>query len=110
MLKRIKTQLKEAYENTRPKIDKSVRNDVKDTYESFLQFDSNFVDHQVIRRLVTFMYEQPATLVDYISNNAIIAVDEYNRVKDTEETLTTEVNDFMTQLIESGKVLSASSL
>ncbi|CAL27066.1 transcription-repair coupling factor [Staphylococcus carnosus] len=103
VLKRIKTQLKEAYENTRPKIDKSVRNDVKDTYESFLQFDSNFVDHQVIRRLVTFMYEQPATLVDYISNNAIIAVDEYNRVKDTEETLTTEVNDFMTQLIESGK-------
>ncbi|WP_371093557.1 MULTISPECIES: transcription-repair coupling factor [Staphylococcus] len=103
VLKRIKTQLKEAYENTRPKIEKSVRNDVKDTYESFLQFDSNFVDHQVIRRLVAFMYEQPATLVDYISNNAIIAVDEYNRVKDTEETLTTEVNDFMTQLIESGK-------
>ncbi|MEL0539351.1 transcription-repair coupling factor [Staphylococcus debuckii] len=103
VLKRIKVQLKEAYEQTRPKIDKSVRNDIKDTYESFLQFDSNFVDHQVIRRLVAFMYEQPATLVDYISNNVIIAVDEYNRVKDTEETLTTEVNDFMTQLIESGK-------
>ncbi|AYU53963.1 transcription-repair coupling factor [Staphylococcus debuckii] len=103
VLKRIKVQLKEAYEQTRPKIDKSVRNDIKDTYESFLQFDSDFIDHQVIRRLVAFMYEQPATLVDYISNNAIIAVDEYNRVKDTEETLTTEVNDFMTQLIESGK-------
>ncbi|MCP6565453.1 hypothetical protein NL503_29200, partial [Klebsiella pneumoniae] len=40
---------------------------------------------------------------DYISNNAIIVVDEYNRVKDTEETLMSEVNDFMQQLIESGK-------
>ncbi len=103
VLKRIKTELKTAYETTRPKIEKAVRQDVKDTYESFLQFDTNFIDHQVIRRLVAFMYEQPATLVDYISNNAIIVVDEYNRVKDTEETLMSEVNDFMQQLIESGK-------
>lgn len=103
VLKRIQSELKTAYETTRPKIDKSVRNDVKDTYESFLQFDTNFIDHQVIRRLVAFMYETPATLVDYIGNDAIIVVDEYNRVKDTEETLTTEVNDFISQLIESGK-------
>lgn len=35
-----------------------------------------------------------------IFKNAIIVVDEFNRIKETEETLTTEVEDFMSNLIE----------
>ena len=31
-----------AYEYTRPKIEKSVRNDLKETYESFKLFESTF--------------------------------------------------------------------
>lgn len=57
----------------------------------------------MLRRLVAFMYEQPATLIDYFKNNAIVIVDEFNRVKETEEALTVETEDFMSQLIESGK-------
>ncbi|WP_373316355.1 transcription-repair coupling factor [Staphylococcus marylandisciuri] len=103
VLKHMKANAKAAYERTRPKIDKSVRNDLKETLESFELFESDFFDHQVLRRLVSFMYDNPATLMDYVKNNAIITVDEFNRVKETEETLTLETDDFMSGLIESGK-------
>lgn len=103
VIKHTKEKLTEAYQETRPKIDKSVRNDVKETYDSFKLFESSLFDHQVMRRLVAFMYEQPATIIDYFQDDAIVAVDEYNRIKETEETLTTEVDDFMQNLIESGK-------
>ena len=46
------------------------------------------------------MYEQPSTIIDYFRDDAVIAVDEFNRVKETEETLTTEVDDFISNLIE----------
>ncbi|WP_418129239.1 transcription-repair coupling factor [Staphylococcus sp. HKU1] len=103
VIARTKKYLKEAYETTRPKIDKSVRNDLKETYESFQLFESDMFDHQVLRRLIAFMYDQPATIMDYFNDDAIIAVDEYNRVKETESTLTTEVDEFIQNLIESGK-------
>jgi transcription-repair coupling factor (superfamily II helicase) len=103
VVKHTKEKLTEAYQETRPKIDKSVRNDIKETYDSFKLFESSLFDHQVMRRLVAFMYEQPATIIDYFQDDAIVAVDEYNRIKETEETLTTEVDDFMQNLIESGK-------
>lgn len=103
VLKHTKLKLKEAYENTRPKIEKSARNDLKETYESFKLFESTMFDHQVLRRLVSFMYEQPATIMDYFKDDAIVAVDEHNRIKETEQTLITEVDEFMQNLIESGK-------
>ncbi|MBF7025904.1 transcription-repair coupling factor [Staphylococcus kloosii] len=103
VIKHTKEKLTEAYQETRPKIDKSVRNDIKETYDSFKLFESSLFDHQVMRRLVAYMYEQPATIIDYFQDDAIVAVDEYNRIKETEETLTTEVDDFMQNLIESGK-------
>ncbi|WP_341775377.1 transcription-repair coupling factor [Staphylococcus pasteuri] len=102
VINHLQTHLKEAYEETRPKIEKSVRNDLKETYESFKLFESTFFDHQLLRRLVAFMYEQPSTIIDYFSKDVVIAVDEYNRIKETEETLTTEVDDFISNLIESG--------
>ncbi|EHJ08342.1 transcription-repair coupling factor [Staphylococcus simiae] len=98
----LKNNLQEAYETTRPKIDKSVRNDLKETYESFKLFESSYFDHQVLRRLVAFMYNQPSTIIDYFQDNAIIAVDEFNRIKETEESLTIESEDFISNLIESG--------
>jgi len=103
VLKHTKQKLKEAYEYTRPKIDKSVRNELKETYESFQLFESTMFDHQVLRRLVAFMYQQPTTIIDYFKDDAIVAVDEYNRIKETETALITEADEFMQNLIESGK-------
>ncbi|MUX45359.1 transcription-repair coupling factor, partial [Shigella flexneri] len=88
VIQHLQNELKKAYEYTRPKIEKSVRNDLKETYESFKLFESTFFDHQLLRRLVSFMYEKPSTLIDYFQKNAIIVVDEFNRIKETEETLT----------------------
>ncbi len=102
VIKHLQSNLKAAYEDTRPKIETSVRNDLKETYESFNLIDTTAVDHQLLRRLVAFMYETPATLIDYFQQDAIVVVDEYNRIKETEETLTTEVEDFIHNLIESG--------
>lgn len=102
VIKHLQSNLKAAYEDARPKIETSVRNDLKETYESFNLIDTTAVDHQLLRRLVAFMYETPATLIDYFQQDAIVVVDEYNRIKETEETLTTEVEDFIHNLIESG--------
>ncbi|MCW1006950.1 hypothetical protein, partial [Streptococcus anginosus] len=65
VIQHLQNELKKAYEYTRPKIEKSVRNDLKETYESFKLFESTFFDHQLLRRLVSFMYEKPSTLIDY---------------------------------------------
>ena len=102
VINHLQTKLQKAYEQTRPKIDKSVRNDLKETYESFKLFESTFFDHQLLRRLVAFMYDTPSTLIDYFQKDAIVVVDEYNRIKETEKTLATEVDDFIQNLIESG--------
>ena len=51
--------------------------------------------NQLLRRLVAFMYDTPSTLIDYFQKDAIVVVDEYNRIKETEKTLTTEVDDFI---------------
>ena len=75
---------------------------MKETYESFKLFESTFFDHQLLRRLVAFMYDTPSTLIDYFQKDVIVVVDEYNRIKETEKTLTTEVDDFIQNLIESG--------
>ncbi|WP_432813801.1 transcription-repair coupling factor [Staphylococcus canis] len=96
-------RLKTAYETTRPKIDKSVRQDIKDTYDSFSILEDERFDPQILRRLVAFMYDQPETIMDYVKDNAIVLVDEYNRVRETEESLTTETEEFLQGLIESGK-------
>ena len=71
VLKQTKRNVQAAYEETRPKIDKAVRNDLKETLESYQLFESDFFDHQVLRRLVAFMYKQPATLIDYFKNKNI---------------------------------------
>lgn len=102
-LKRVKPRLEKAYQETRPKIDKSVRNDIKETYESLLLAQSTMFDHQVLRRLISFMYAEKATIMDYLSDDALCVVDEYNRVKETESTLAVENEEFMQNLIESGK-------
>src|SRR5699024_9586255 len=74
-----------------------------ETYESFQLFESSLFDHQVLRRLVAFMYEEPATIIYYFKDDAIVAVDEYNRIKETETNLISEADEFMQGLIESGK-------
>ncbi|REH77090.1 transcription-repair coupling factor [Staphylococcus felis] len=96
-------RLKEAYETTRPKIDKSVRQDIKDTYDSFNNVLDERFDPQVLRRFIAFMYEQPETIMDYVKDNAVVLVDEFNRVKETEASLTAETEAFLQSLIESGK-------
>ncbi|MGV3243210.1 transcription-repair coupling factor [Staphylococcus sp. 11262D007BW] len=100
---RLVEQLKTAYETTRPKIDKSVRQDVKDTYDQFNIIEDERFDPQILRRLVAFMYEEPATIMGYVKDNAVVLMDEYNRVKETEASLTAETEEFLQNLIESGK-------
>lgn len=96
-------QLTAAYEQTRPKIEKSVRQDLKDTYDAFHITDAERFDPQVLRRLIAFMYDKSETLMDYFKDNAVVLVDEYQRVKETEDTLTAETTDFLQNLVESGK-------
>ena len=69
-----------AYEYTRPKIEKSVRNDLKETYESFKLFESTFSIINCYDVLFHLCMKNHQPLLT-IFKNAIIVVDEFNRIK-----------------------------
>lgn len=71
VIQHLQSELKTAYEATRPKIDKSVRNDLKETYESFKLFETTFliINYYVVwwhlctsnlQRLLTILQKTPS--------------------------------------------------
>ena len=44
------------------------------------------------------MYDEVSTFVDYLAEDALIVVDEYNRIKDTENSLDVEIEEFTQSL------------
>ncbi len=47
------------------------------------------------------MYETPSTIIEYFQKDAIIAenIDEFNRIKETEESLTVESDSFISNIL-----------
>ncbi|WP_193386928.1 hypothetical protein, partial [Staphylococcus aureus] len=51
---------------------------------------------------VEFMYETHLSIIEYFQKDAIIAVDDFNRIIETEASLTVESDSFISNIIESG--------
>ncbi len=102
-INRLSERMEESYEQTREKLPKEIRPDLKDTYQNILMQDDELKDHQILRRVIAFMYDEVSTFVDYLAEDALIVVDEYNRIKDTENSLDVEIEEFTQSLIESGQ-------
>ncbi|TDM14862.1 transcription-repair coupling factor [Macrococcoides canis] len=95
--------LSEAFENTRTKIKTNVRDDLRETYETVKLNMTELLNHNILRRMVKFAYHEETTIADYFKEDAIIVIDEYNRVIEAKEAAIRENSEFMESLIESGR-------
>lgn len=102
-INQLEAQMASSYEKTRLKLPTEIRPDLKETYQNILMQSDELKDHQILRRVIAFMYDKVETLVDYLADDALIVVDEYNRIKETENALDVEIEEFTQSLIESGQ-------
>ncbi|WAA09482.1 transcription-repair coupling factor [Fervidibacillus albus] len=58
-----------------------------------------------IFKYLAFAYEEPASLLDYIHERALVCVDEVNRVVEMKESLEKEEADWKMSLLEEGKMI-----
>ena len=58
-----------------------------------------------IYKYMRLLFDSPATLVDYIPEDCLIVLDEWNRVQETAQTLEREEADWMTTMIAQGAMV-----
>ncbi|TDM28589.1 transcription-repair coupling factor [Macrococcoides caseolyticum] len=102
-LRLMSDNLSEAFENTRTKIKTNVRDDLRETYETVKLNMTELLSHNILRRMVKFAYHEETTIADYFKEDAIIVIDEYNRVIEAKDASIRENSEFMESLIESGR-------
>ncbi len=100
---RIQQELKQALEKTEKKVSKEAAETLHETYDSLMMHTTELLDHNILRRAIKFAYPIETTIVDYLTDDAIVVVDEYNRIKESELAVTREIEEFQTSLIESGR-------
>ncbi|GGB12892.1 transcription-repair coupling factor [Macrococcus hajekii] len=102
-IERIRTGLKAALDETEKKLSKEAKQDLHETYDNLISHSAELLDHNILRRAIKFAYPEETTIVDYLMPNALVVVDEYNRVKEAEQSMTREIEEFQQSLIESGR-------
>lgn len=102
-IKSIRDGLKTALDETEKKLSKEAQQDLHETYDNLMSHSAELLDHNVLRRAIKFAYPEETTIVDYLQSDALIVVDEFNRIKEAEETITREIDEFQQSLIESGR-------
>ncbi|TDL95288.1 transcription-repair coupling factor [Macrococcus carouselicus] len=102
-IKSIRDGLKTALDETKKKLSKEAQQDLHETYDNLMSHSAELLDHNVLRRAIKFAYPEETTIVDYLQSDALIVVDEFNRIKEAEETITREIDEFQQSLIESGR-------
>ncbi|ULG74117.1 transcription-repair coupling factor [Macrococcus brunensis] len=99
----IRTGLETALQETEKKLSKEAQQDLRDTYDNLISHSAELLDHNVLRRAIKFAYPDETTIVDYLQRDALVVVDEFNRVKEAEESISREIEEFQQSLIESGR-------
>lgn len=100
MINHLKKKLKTTYKNTKPKINKSIHNNLKKTYKNFKLFKNTYFDHQILHHLITFIYKTPSTIIKYFQKNTIITINKFNHIKKTKKNLTIKSNSFINNIIK----------
>ncbi|WP_312040180.1 transcription-repair coupling factor [Macrococcoides bohemicum] len=99
----LESNLSEAFETTRQKIATNVRDDLRDTYQTIKMNMGEILNHNILRRVVKFVYDKETTIIDYFDKEAIVIVDEINRVNEAIASSIRETSEFHQSLIESGR-------
>ncbi|TDM07227.1 transcription-repair coupling factor [Macrococcus lamae] len=102
-ISRIQKELGKALDRTEKKLSKEAAETLHETYDSLMMHTTELLDHNILRRAIKFAFPKETTIVDYLTDDAIVVVDEYNRVKESELSITREIEEFQTSLIESGR-------
>lgn len=100
---RIQAGLESALKVTEKKVTTEAKIALHETYDALLMHAGELLDHNVLRRAIKFAYDEETTIIDYFNDDIVVLVDEYNRVKETEQTISREIEEFQTSLIESGR-------
>ncbi|WP_284140725.1 MULTISPECIES: transcription-repair coupling factor [unclassified Virgibacillus] len=87
--------------------------EVKETLAETISYDierlKSLEHFQELNKYIGFLYERPASLLDYLPANGIVLLDEMSRIQETATTLDTEEAEWYSSLLESGKMVKDSS-
>ncbi|WP_430789383.1 transcription-repair coupling factor [Virgibacillus flavescens] len=91
---------------------KTKENDAKETLSQTLNYDlerlKNLEHFQEMYKYIGFLYEKPASLLDYIPKNGLIILDEMSRVQETATNIDTEEAEWYSNLLETNKMVQKS--
>ncbi|WP_156289993.1 transcription-repair coupling factor [Oceanobacillus salinisoli] len=68
----------------------------------------NLERFQEMYKYIGFMYDEPASLLDYLTQDGVVVLDEMNRIQETAENLDTEEAEWYSSLLEAGKMVQNS--
>ncbi|RLL41681.1 transcription-repair coupling factor [Oceanobacillus piezotolerans] len=63
---------------------------------------------QEIYKYIGYLYEEPASLLDYLKDDGIVVLDEMSRIQETASSLDTEEAEWYSNLLEAGKMVQNS--
>lgn len=84
-------------------------NDAKETLSETLKHDlerlKNLEHFQEMYKYIGFLYENPASLLDYLPNEGLIILDEMSRVQETATNIDTEEAEWYSNILEDNKMV-----
>ncbi|WP_223703313.1 transcription-repair coupling factor [Sutcliffiella deserti] len=58
-----------------------------------------------LKKYLSFFYEKPASLLDYVPSNGVVVLDEISRIQETAESLDKEEDEWLVELLAEGKAV-----
>ncbi len=86
------------------KLDANAEQSLREKFEEITEKLREFDGHGDIERFLPYIYENPSTLLDYFDKNAILILDDPNRLKERSDRFRDEFNQNFNVLIERGEV------
>lgn len=102
---RIEKALAESLKN---KTSKEAKNELLETIEYDIDRLKNMERFQEMYKYIGFLYEQPASLLDYLPDNGLIILEEMSRIQETATNLDTEEAEWYSTLLETNKMVKGS--
>lgn len=102
---RVEKALAESLKN---KTSKEAKEALLETIEYDISRLKDMERFQEMYKYIGFLYENPASLLDYLSNDGLIVLDEMSRVQETAVNLDTEEAEWYSNLLEANKMVKGS--
>ncbi|MFD2209314.1 transcription-repair coupling factor [Virgibacillus halophilus] len=81
---------------------------LSETIEQDLSRMKDFEHFQEMNKYIGFLYDKPASLLDYLSNDGLVILDEMGRIQESAQNLDHEEAEWYSSLLESSKMVKDS--